>query len=636
MLAALLWIVAAACGTTETRANELKPRTLFVMKADGSDVRHIVHVEGFRSLGAPRWSHDGRRLVFDARNPQPDANRCFVVGVEGQGLVDVGAGALCDWSPDDKQFAFAAGPNASLKKGIWVQNSDGRGRQWLSLGIAPHWSPDGSRIAFTLGALKILDLADSSTRTLPWPDRQPRRIQNGFAWSPDGTRIAAVFEDDGGTRQIVIVDATGGNEPARIRLAGPANDVAWSPDGKTLAASLRNAQRREHRIYLMSADGHDEPVEIPGQQGDTREPAWSPNGTLLAFASSRTDIPWAPPAGAARAARLELVHAYDKGGTVYSAGLTPDGMSAFIGGDLTQRGMQVWDTTTGTLQRLIDIPGIFLAVSPDGRHAAAAPYLEGNVQFVDLTDGSTLREFGHGATVIGLDFSGDGARLATAGIDNRVCIFDVASGDRLAEMGHAQEVKQVAFSPDGNLVASTSADNKLYMWHAANGALARQVDHPDCPWSVAFAPDGRHVATGTGGALIGKRTSLVVQPGSDNALRIWDVDDGKLVKELKGHTHVISSIDFSPDGKRAVTGSFDKSVRLWDIETGQELSRVDGQGWVTKVAFSSDGKLVLTTGGAEKTFQDRRWIEYPLERVRLFKVTPGEPSAKTPAAVGGK
>src|SRR6202521_6279152 len=53
---------------------------IFVMKVDGSEERKVVQVDGFGSHGCPRWSHDGKRLVFDAyfNSPNGDGKSDFV------------------------------------------------------------------------------------------------------------------------------------------------------------------------------------------------------------------------------------------------------------------------------------------------------------------------------------------------------------------------------------------------------------------------------------------------------------------------------------------------------------------------------------------------------------------------------
>src|ERR1035438_8265012 len=67
---------------------------------------------------------------------------------------------------------------------------------------------------------------------------------------------------------------------------------------------------------------------------------------------------------------------------------------------------------------------------------------------------------------------------------------------------------------------------------------------------------------------------------------------------LMGHTREVTSVAFSPDGKRIVTGSEDKTAKVWDAATGRELLALqEHTHWVTSVAFSPDGKRIVTGAG---------------------------------------
>jgi WD40 repeat protein len=76
----------------------------------------------------------------------------------------------------------------------------------------------------------------------------------------------------------------------------------------------------------------------------------------------------------------------------------------------------------------------------------------------------------------------------------------------------------------------------------------------------------------------------------------------QVVKTFKGHTEAIYSVAFSPDGKLAATGSFDKSIKLFDVTTGNEVRTYGGatghQNLVLSVAFSKDG-FSLASGGSD-------------------------------------
>ncbi|KAH8832104.1 quinon protein alcohol dehydrogenase-like superfamily [Flagelloscypha sp. PMI_526] len=97
--------------------------------------------------------------------------------------------------------------------------------------------------------------------------------------------------------------------------------------------------------------------------------------------------------------------------------------------------------------------------------------------------------------------------------------------------------------------------------------------------SVAFSPDGKRVISGT----------------SDKTVLIWDADSGKQLRKLSGHGSSVTSVAYSLDGKRAVSGSSDKTVRIWDPDSGKQLLKLDGHEFSVKsVAFSPDGKRIIS------------------------------------------
>jgi hypothetical protein len=106
------------------------------------------------------------------------------------------------------------------------------------------------------------------------------------------------------------------------------------------------------------------------------------------------------------------------------------------------------------------------------------------------------------------------------------------------------------------------------------------VEGPSTASSVAFSPDGRRIVS-----------------GSDDTIRLWDAETGQPVGQpLTGHTDAVLSVAFSPDGHRIASGSWDKTVRLWDAGTGQPVGQplTGHQNAVRSVAFSPDGRRIVS------------------------------------------
>jgi WD40 repeat protein len=288
---------------------------------------------------------------------------------------------------------------------------------------------------------------------------------------------------------------------------------------------------------------------------------------------------------------------------VNAVAVTPDGRRAVSGSnDATLR---VWDLDSGQLVRTLQgHSGAVnaVAVTPDGRQAVSASS-DKTLRLWDLESDQTsdlLECDTHRASIIAV--TTDGRSAVSGSFDGmlQVCeLWDLSSGQILRKFRvPASTGRILGVTPDGRRAVSASQnllsrdrsleDNALRLWDLESGQTLRTLKgHTECVTAVAITPDGRRAVSASG--------NLVSDQALENkTLRLWDLESGRTLRTLKGHTSKVKAVAVTPDGCRAVSGSDDKTLRLWDLKSGQTLRTLECHAAVGALAITPDGRRAVS------------------------------------------
>lgn len=237
---------------------------------------------------------------------------------------------------------------------------------------------------------------------------------------------------------------------------------------------------------------------------------------------------------------------------------------------------------------------------------------------------------GHQDSVAAMAFAIMGEGLATGGLDGLVMVWDVQSGQKLMQLdGPAEGVEWVCWHPRGNVVLAGAEDGSTWMWDAKKGSLMTSFHgHGGSVTCGGFTPDGTRVITAS----------------ADASLKVWDPKTGACLLTLQRnpfHDEAINALHISQDSTVTLTGAVDGTVRLANIQTGRLLGKLEGHtDSVETVGFSNTLPLCATGGLDNKlsiwdlnTLTLRGSAEHPDSVIKLLW-HPREPLVYTACADG--
>jgi Tol biopolymer transport system component len=355
----------------------------------------VVIVPRVASFASGFWRGSANCASWET--PTAGASGLWVITPDGavaRRLVDGNGGGISAWAPDGSRIAFVDQTDSAVTNRIVVVRPDGTDQHDVSVPAeqpadatspvppgpisALSWSPDGSRLVFAVprlgGSTSIYEARPDGTdlRLLA----QPASF-NG--WSPDLTRLLVVTTEYTPLPEGLPVGSLystrldGSDKTLLARGPGRIMDPAWSPDGTRVAFSADTKGRLDGlALNVVNADGTGRRTVAQSDQRYLEGAAWSPNSQWLAFDNyPHEDWGWLGVVRADGRQRHNVTGELGKP-VIHDATWSPDGTEvAYVNG----RGLAIVDRSGHNDRCLQDAaPAAKPVWSPDGRHIAFVRY----------------------------------------------------------------------------------------------------------------------------------------------------------------------------------------------------------------------------------------------------------------------
>jgi WD40 repeat protein len=310
---------------------------------------------------------------------------------------------------------------------------------------------------------------------------------------------------------------------------------------KCLATAAPAAPTVLHATHVIQCDGATDgrPTVVTGV-------AITPDGRTIAAATDDHQVLLWDAASAALKARLG-----GHGDWVRSVSVSPD--AAMFATGASDHMVCLWDIQRQV--QLLQLPVCPSAVSavcfhPNSQQVAVVGFCK-TLQIINTSSGQVTQELDCPCEDMEtVAFSADGARMAVTGRNGQIRVWNVNNGALERDVAtDNRRIRGLAFSPDGKLLAAAGNSPKIHVFDVNNGQLVMMLEaRPAKAYALLFIDNQRLVVGGT-----------------DNLIRIWDVQSQVVTKELAGHTGTVAALAVDAAGMTLVSGSYDTTVRIWNL-----------------------------------------------------------------------
>ena len=267
----------------------------------------IQDLFALKDVSEPRISPDGQWVAYTVgtvnRELDKSEERIWMVAAAGGEAIALTAEEVSSshprWSPDSKYLAFLSARNEG-KKQVWLLNRMGGEAQKLT--DTPQdvedfeWAPDSKRLVLVLRDAKTEEVEDAKVRAAEKSGVEvERKAKKEKPWVVDRLQFKhdTVGYLDHRRTHLYVFDVAAKSLTQVTSGDFDDDEPAWSPDGSGLAftsnRSLPDPDRTYNAdIWIVAADNKDKgahPTQVTTNPGEDHQAAWSPDGKWIAYSS---------------------------------------------------------------------------------------------------------------------------------------------------------------------------------------------------------------------------------------------------------------------------------------------------------------------------------------------------------------